>query len=64
MKRIQFIIESLANEYAEQYMEGHGGSFTKEELIDGFKAGFNGKNPPERYQAFLAWQAGKRHAGR
>lgn len=62
--KIDYIIESLANEYAEQYMSTHHGNFSKDELLDGFNAGFMGKDAPQRYQAFLAWQAGKRHAGR
>lgn len=62
MKEIIFF-EKLKNEFIEEFTKHRCGNFTKSDLEEGFTLGYYGKPAPKKYHAFLAWQAGKRHAG-
>lgn len=57
-------LEDLKNEFVNEFCATRGGNFTSKEIEAGFIAGFNNESAPKRYHAFLAWQAGQRHAGR
>lgn len=62
--KIDYVFEDLANEYADEYCNSHGGNFTKESIIQAFLDGCNDKKAPKGYHEFVAWQAGQRQIGK
>jgi len=56
-------LEDLKTEFADEFCAIHIGNFTRKEIEAGFEAGYNNWRAPKRYHAFLAWEAGQRHAG-
>jgi len=62
--KIDYVFEDLANEYADEYCNSHGGNFTKESIRQAFLDGCNDKKAPKGYHEFVAWQAGQRQIGK